>query len=76
MTLVQLSNTGANQGFLDSMKAGLSDAGSKKLDRLTNPETLANAVLQVGGAVAAEAIVGTPDQSPEEQAAFEHTNRT
>jgi len=57
--------------FVDSMKAGLSSAGEKVLDRLTNPETLANAALQVGGAIAAEAIVGTPDQSPETQAAIE-----
>ena len=58
-------------GFLDTMKAGLSSAGEKLVDRFTNPDTLANAVLQVGGAVAAEAIVGTPDQSPESQAAIE-----
>ena len=57
--------------FLDTMKAGLSSAGEKIVDRFTNPDTLANAVLQVGGAVAAEAIVGTPDQSPESQAAIE-----
>ena len=58
-------------GFLDTMKTGLSSAGQMIADRLTNPDTLANAVLQVGGAVAAEAIVGTPDQSPESQAAIE-----
>ena len=67
----QLSNQATNQGFVASMKAGLSDAGGKIMDRLTNPETLANAALQVGGAVAAEAIVGTPDASPETQAAIE-----
>ena len=68
----QLSNQASNQGFVASMKAGLSSAGEKVLDRLTNPETLANAALQVGGAVAAEAIVGTPpSQTPEEAAAIE-----
>jgi hypothetical protein len=68
---VQLSNQGASEGFVASMKAGLSDAGGKIMDRLTNPETLANAALQVGGAVAAEAIVGTPGMTAEEQAAIE-----
>jgi len=58
-------------GFLDTMKTGLSSAGQMIADRLTNPDTLANAVLQVGGAVAAEAIVGTPDTSPETQQAIE-----
>ena len=67
----QLSNQATNQGFVASMKSGLSAAGQKVMDRLTNPETLANAALQVGGALAAEAIVGTPDQSPETQAAIE-----
>ena len=67
----QLSNQATNQGFVASMKSGLSAAGQKVMDRLTNPETLANAALQVGGAIAAEAIVGTPDQSPETQAAIE-----
>ena len=67
----QLSNQVANEGFVASMKAGLSNAGEMVVDRLTNPDTLANAVLQVGGAVAAEAIVGTPDQSPETQQAIE-----
>jgi len=67
----QLSNQAANQGFVASMKAGLSNAGEMVVDRLTNPDTLANAVLQVGGAVAAEAIVGTPDTSPETQQAIE-----
>ena len=71
-TATQLSNTAASEGFVASMKAGLSSAGEKVLDRLTNPEVLANAALQVGGAVAAEAIVGSPpDQSPETQAAIE-----
>jgi hypothetical protein len=68
---VALSNQAAPEGFVATMKAGLSDAGGKIMDRLTNPETLANAALQVGGAVAAEAIVGTPDASPETQAAIE-----
>ena len=67
----QLSNQVANEGFVASMKAGLSNAGEMVVDRLTNPDTLANAVLQVGGAVAAEAIVGTPDTSPETQQAIE-----
>lgn len=66
-----LSNQGTSQSFVSSMKAGLSSAGEKVLDRLTNPETLANAALQVGGAVAAEAIVGTPGMTPEEQQAIE-----
>ena len=58
--------------FLDSMKTGLSSAGQLVASKLTNPETLANAVLQVGGAVAAEAIVGTPaDQSAETLEAIE-----
>ncbi len=57
--------------FVASMKKGLSSAGELVMDRLTNPEVLANAALQVGGAVAAEAIVGTPAQTPEEQAAIE-----
>tara|TARA_R100001440_G_scaffold22358_1_gene36534 strand:+ start:2668 stop:4044 length:1377 start_codon:yes stop_codon:yes gene_type:complete len=69
---VTLSNQTSNVSFVDSMKAGLSDAGGKVLDRLTNPETLANAALQVGGAIAAEAIVGTPPaQTAEEAAAIE-----
>ena len=67
----QLSNQAVNEGFVASMKAGLSNAGEMVVDRLTNPDTLANAVLQVGGAVAAEAIVGTPDESPETQQAIE-----
>lgn len=67
-----LSNQVADQGFVASMKAGLSSAGEKVLDRLTNPETLANAALQVGGAIAAEAIVGTPGMTEEEQAAIEN----
>lgn len=59
-------------GFLANMKAGLSSAGQLVASKLTNPETLANAVLQVGGAVAAEAIVGTPaDQSAETLEAIE-----
>ncbi len=74
-----LSNAVVNTGtdavveasFTDSLKAGLSSAGEKIVDRFTNPDALANAVLQVGGAVAAEAIVGTPDQSPEATAAIE-----
>ena len=58
--------------FLDSMKTGLSNAGQLVASKLTNPETLANAVLQVGGAVAAEAIVGTPaNQSAETLEAIE-----
>jgi len=74
-----LSNAVVNTGtdavveasFTDSLKAGLSSAGEKIVDKFTNPDALANAVLQVGGAVAAEAIVGTPDQSPEATAAIE-----
>tara|TARA_R100000231_G_scaffold2156_6_gene3748 strand:+ start:1514 stop:2926 length:1413 start_codon:yes stop_codon:yes gene_type:complete len=58
-------------GFVASMKQGLSSAGELALDRLTNPEALANAALQVGGAVAAEAIVGTPGMTAEETAAIE-----
>jgi len=59
-------------GFLANMKAGLSSAGQLVASKLTNPETLANAVLQVGGAVAAEAIVGTPaNQSAETLEAIE-----
>ena len=61
-----------NVSFVESMKTGLSNAGQLVASKLTNPETLANAVLQVGGAVAAEAIVGTPaDQSAETLAAIE-----
>jgi len=68
----QLSNQVVDKSFTATMKAGLSNAGEMLVDRLTNPEVLANAALQVGGAVAAEAIVGTPpDQSPETQAAIE-----
>ena len=66
-----LSNQVADKSFTATMKAGLSNAGEMLVDRLTNPEVLANAALQVGGAVAAEAIVGTPDTSPETQAAIE-----
>ena len=58
-------------GFMASMKKGLSNAGQLVADKITNPETLANAALQVGGAIAAEAIVGTPGTTPEEQAAIE-----
>jgi len=65
-----LSNE-ASGSFLESMKKGVGAATEKIADRLTNPDVLANAVLQVGGAVAAEAIVGTPGQTPEEQAALE-----
>lgn len=68
---VALSNDAASGSFLDSMKKGVGAATEKIADRLTNPDTLANAVLQVGGAVAAEAIVGTPGITPEEQAALE-----
>ena len=58
--------------FVATMKQGLSNASELVMDRLTNPETLANAALQVGGAIAAEAIVGTPPaQTPEEAAAIE-----
>lgn len=61
-----------NVSFVESMKTGLSNAGQLVASKLTNPETLANAVLQVGGAVAAEAIVGTPaDQSAETLEAIE-----
>lgn len=71
-TAAVLSNQAASEGFVASMKAGLSNAGEMLVDRITNPEVLANAALQVGGAVAAEAIVGSPpDQSPETQAAIE-----
>lgn len=66
-----LSNEAASGSFLESMKKGVGAATEKVADRLTNPDVLANAVLQVGGAVAAEAIVGTPGQTPEEQAALE-----
>ena len=66
----QLSNQGSGS-FLESMKKGVGAATEKIADRLTNPDTLANAVLQVGGAVAAEAIVGTPGMTPDEQAALE-----
>ncbi len=65
-----LSNTTANPGFVESMKAGLSDVGQKVVSKITSPDAIANAVLQVGGAVASEAIVGTPDNA-EEQAAIE-----
>lgn len=67
----QLSNQQGSGSFLESMKKGVGAATEKVADRLTNPDVLANAVLQVGGAVAAEAIVGTPGQTPEEQAALE-----
>ena len=67
----QLSNEAAGGSFLDKMKSGVGAATEKIADRLTNPDTLANAVLQVGGAVAAEAIVGTPGMTPDEQAALE-----
>jgi len=66
-----LSNEAATGSFLDKMKSGVGAATEKIADRLTNPDTLANAVLQVGGAVAAEAIVGTPGMTPDEQAALE-----
>jgi len=65
-----LSNE-ASGSFLESMKKGVGAATEKIADRLTNPDVLANAVLQVGGAVAAEAIVGTPGMTPDEQAALE-----
>jgi hypothetical protein len=58
-------------GFVASMKEGLSNAGQLVMDRITNPDVLANVALQVGGAVAAEAVVGTPGQTPEEAAAIE-----
>ena len=57
-------------GFVESMKAGLSDVGQKVVSKITSPDTLANAVLQVGGAAAAEALVPTPDNA-EETAAIE-----
>ena len=57
-------------GFVESMKAGLSDVGQKVVSKITSPDAIANAVLQVGGAVASDAIVGTPDNA-EEQAAIE-----
>lgn len=65
--------TGAveSAGFVASMKEGLSNAGQLVMDKITNPDVLANAALQVGGAIAAEAIVGTPGQTPEETAAIE-----
>ena len=66
-----LSNEAASGSFLESMKKGVGAATEKIADRLTNPDTLANAVLQVGGAVAAEAIVGTPGMTPDEQAALD-----
>ena len=44
------------------MKAGLSNVAEKVVSKITNPDAIANAVLQVGGAVAGEAIVGTPDE--------------
>ena len=53
------------------MKAGLGSAAEKVVSKITNPDTLANAVLQVGGAVAGEAIVGTPGMTDEEAAAIE-----
>ena len=70
-----LTNTGtagtlSSGGFVESMKAGLSDVGQKVVSKITNPDTIANAVLQVGGAAAAEALVPTPDNA-EEQAAIE-----
>lgn len=67
----QLSNQVASGSFVESMKTGLSKAGEKIVSKITNPDTLANAVLQVGGAVAAEAIVGTPGMTAEETAAIE-----
>ena len=66
-----LSNTGTGSGsFMQTMGQGLSNVGQKVVSKLTNPDTLANAVLQVGGAVASEAMVGTPE-NPEEQQALE-----
>lgn len=67
----QLSNTAASGSFIESMKAGLGSAAEKVVSKITNPDTLANAVLQVGGAVAGEAIVGTPGMTDEEAAAIE-----
>ena len=65
----QLSGSGG-AGFFESMKAGLSDVGQKVVSKITSPDALANAVLQVGGAAAAEALVPTPDNA-EETAAIE-----
>ena len=64
-------DTAASGGFLESMKKGLGSAAEKVVSKITNPDTLANAVLQVGGAVAGEAIVGTPGMTAEETAAIE-----
>ena len=64
-------DTAASGGFIESMKQGLSKAGEQVVSKITNPDTLANAVLQVGGALAGEAIVGTPGMTPEEQQAIE-----
>ena len=64
------TGTLSSGGFVESMKAGLSDVGQKVVSKITSPDTLANAVLQVGGAAAAEALVPTPDNA-EEQAAIE-----
>tara|TARA_R100001510_G_scaffold57105_1_gene64148 strand:+ start:832 stop:2151 length:1320 start_codon:yes stop_codon:yes gene_type:complete len=63
-----LSSGGA--GFVESMKAGLSNVGQKVVSKITSPDALANVVLQVGGAAAAEALVPTPDNA-EEAAAIE-----
>jgi len=67
----QLSNTGTGgAGFVESMKAGLSNVGQKVVSKITSPDALANVVLQVGGAAATEALVPTPDNA-EEAAAIE-----
>ena len=66
-----LSNTASGGSFIESMKAGLGSAAEKVVSKITNPDTLANAVLQVGGAVAGEMIVGTPGMTDEETAAIE-----
>jgi len=67
-----LSNTTAQPSFFQSMKAGLSDVGQKVVSKITSPDALANTVLQVGGAAAAEALVPTPDNAEEAAAIAEY----
>ena len=56
-----LSNAApAPEGFVATMKSKLSSAGQMLVDKIADPEALANAALKVAGSIASNAMVDSP----------------
>ena len=56
-----LSNTAAtSEGFVATMKSKLSSAGQMLVDKIADPEALANAALKVAGSITSNAMVDSP----------------